>query len=140
MAGFYATVRVTLTLDRDIELDPNTQYTAEITSITTNDTDDDTVVTVLAAFTGDKTVATPVASNHLTVTASGNQLTIAVIVASYTSAYDPDDELSFVFDRATIAVRESGSTGPYKTLNNLTWDNGGWNTGTVSVTYITVLE
>lgn len=129
---------ITLTFDRDIELDPNSQYLAEISSYSQNDTDDDGTTSVLAAFTGDAGVATPVASNHLTLTASGKTLTIAV-KSGYLSTEDTDDELSIVIDTSTIAVREASSSRPFTALNSISAVNAS-NTGTVIVRYISVLE
>lgn len=130
---------ITLTFDRNIELDPTTQYTALITGITTNDTDDDGNTTTLAAFTGNPNNATPVASNHLTVTATNNTLTIAV-KSGYLSLEDTADELSLVFDRTTIAIREAGTTGAFFALNAVTWNIGAWNSGNVIVRYFSALE
>lgn len=130
---------VTLTFDRNIELDPNTAYTAEITAITTDDTNDDTTLNVLAGFTGDANLATPVASNHLTVSVSDNVLTIAV-KSGYLSTEDTADDLSIAFDRASIAVRETGSTRSFVDLTGVTWGSAAWNNATIVIRDSTVLE
>jgi hypothetical protein len=120
---------IVLTFDKDIEVNPSTANTAQISSITAPDTDNDTVVTGLAVFTGSATVV----SNHLTVAASGRQLTITVKTGALTTE-DTGDLLSIAMSLGSISVRPVGTI-TYTTLNAgpSLWDNSNWNTGTVII-------
>jgi hypothetical protein len=110
---------VTFTFNRDIELDPDTQYTALISSLTANpDTDVDGVQSALAAFTGTATANPQVASNHLTVTVSGKTLTVAV-KAGYLSTEDLQDDLTVRVDTTTISLRVAGGNAAFATLSTL---------------------
>ena len=109
-------VSLEITFDKDIEVDPSTQYLAEISGITQSDIDEDTVINTLLAFTGDVTVDPPVASNHLTVTASDNVLTITT-KAGYLATEDTADDLSITINFGSIYIRESGSTEEWYALS-----------------------
>lgn len=109
---------VVYTFNRDVELDPTTQYTAQITSITTVDIDNDAVNNVLAAFTGDPNAVTQVVSNHLTVTVTGRTMTVSV-KTGYLTTDEAADDLTLTLDTASIALRAAGVTSAFVTLDSL---------------------
>lgn len=127
---------VTFYFNQDIELDPNVVNTARLNGITTNDTDDDGTVNVLAAFSGNPNAATPVASNHLTVTVAGNALTVTLKAGCFTTE-DTADDLEATITTSSIGLRAKGSTRTYQTLNNLIPLGGNY---TFTVRYTTTLE